>query len=76
MVPCFAASGDDFVVCFIGPVGEGILSGILPDYVKALERELGVGAHPRLIDACWPLMPEMRRNTQVIWGNFKRMSGL
>ena len=105
MVPCFAASGDDFVVCFIGPVGEGILSGILPDiFLRAQLRAMGGQAkkadvvrgfegfsgvpsrsvndddgmrpHPRLIDACWPLLPEMGRNTRVIWGNFKRMSGL
>ena len=48
----------------------------LPKYVKALERELGEGAHPRLIKTCWPHMPEMGRNTRVMWENFKRMSGL
>lgn len=48
----------------------------LPKYVNALERELGESAHSRVIEACWPLMPEMGRNTRVVWENFKRMSGL
>jgi GMP synthase-like glutamine amidotransferase len=48
----------------------------LPKYVEALERELGEGAHAHVIEACWPLMPEMGRNTRVIWENFKRISGL
>lgn len=48
----------------------------LPKYVNALERELGEGAHPRLVETCWPLMPEMGRNTRVIWENFKRMNSL
>lgn len=48
----------------------------LPNYVKALERDLGAGAHGRLIAASWPHMAEMRRNTRVMWQNFKRVSGL
>jgi GMP synthase-like glutamine amidotransferase len=48
----------------------------LPGYMKALERELGAGAHGRLIEASWPHMPEMARNAQAMWHNFKRISGL
>jgi GMP synthase-like glutamine amidotransferase len=48
----------------------------LPNYVKALEREHGSGAHRRLVEASWPHMPEMGRNTRVMWENFKRVSGL
>jgi GMP synthase-like glutamine amidotransferase len=45
-------------------------------YVKALEREHGSDAHGRLVRACWPHMPEMGRNTLMMWQNFKRVSGL
>lgn len=48
----------------------------VPGYVKALEREHGPGAHGRLVEASWPHMPEMGRNTRVMWENFKRVSGL
>jgi GMP synthase-like glutamine amidotransferase len=48
----------------------------LPSYVKALEQELGIGAHARLVKACWPHMPDMGRNARVIWQNFRRVSGL
>jgi hypothetical protein len=48
----------------------------VPGYVRALERELGVGAHNRLVEASWPHMPEMARNTRVMWNNFKKVSGL
>ncbi len=48
----------------------------LPSYVTALERDLGAGAHGRLVEACWPHMPEMGRNTRVMWENFRRVSGL
>jgi hypothetical protein len=48
----------------------------VPGYIKALERELGNGAHERLVKTCWPHMPEMGRNTRVIWQNFRRVSGL
>jgi GMP synthase-like glutamine amidotransferase len=48
----------------------------LPNYVKALERDLGAGAHGRFVESCWPHMPEMGRNTRVLWENFKRTSGL
>ena len=46
----------------------------LPGYIKALERELGEGGHARLIEACWPFMPQMGQNTRMIWQNFKRMN--
>jgi GMP synthase-like glutamine amidotransferase len=48
----------------------------LPNYVNALERDLGTGAHGRLVESCWPHMAEMGRNTRVLWENFKRTSGL
>lgn len=48
----------------------------VPGYVKALEREHGPGAHGRLVEACWPHMPEMGRKTRLMWENFKRVSGL
>jgi GMP synthase-like glutamine amidotransferase len=48
----------------------------VPGYVATLERELGTGAHGRLVEASWPHMPEMGRNTRVIWQNFKRLSGI
>jgi GMP synthase-like glutamine amidotransferase len=48
----------------------------LPKYMNALERELGEGAHSRVIEASWPLMPEMGRSTRMMWENFKRVSGL
>jgi GMP synthase-like glutamine amidotransferase len=48
----------------------------LPGYVKALERELGEGAHGRLVEASWPHMPDMGRHTRVLWNNFKRVTGL
>lgn len=44
----------------------------VPSYVAALENELGEGAHRRLIEACWPLMPGMARHTRMMWENFKR----
>jgi GMP synthase-like glutamine amidotransferase len=47
----------------------------LPAYVKALERDLGEGAHGRLIEMCWPHMPAMAGTTRVMWENFKRASG-
>jgi GMP synthase-like glutamine amidotransferase len=48
----------------------------LPNYVATLERELGAGAYQRLKTQCYPLMPEMARNTRVMYENFKRVSGL
>ena len=48
----------------------------LPDYIAALDQELGPGAYERLRDQCWPLMPQMTRATRQIWDNFKKLSGL
>jgi GMP synthase-like glutamine amidotransferase len=44
----------------------------VPSYVAALEKELGEGAHGRLVEACWPHMPAMARQTRIMWENFKR----
>jgi GMP synthase-like glutamine amidotransferase len=48
----------------------------VPEYVAALEKELGPGAYPRLVEQCMPQMPEMARATRMIWDNFKEKSGL
>jgi GMP synthase-like glutamine amidotransferase len=48
----------------------------LPSYVAALEKELGDGAHGRMVEQCWPHMPGMARHTRMLWENFKRVSGL
>jgi GMP synthase-like glutamine amidotransferase len=47
-----------------------------PDYIAALEREHGAGAYLRLKAECFPLMPEMARNTKMMYENFKKASGL
>ncbi|MBG1231015.1 type 1 glutamine amidotransferase [Aestuariivirga litoralis] len=48
----------------------------LPNYVAALERQNGAGAYTRLKEECFPLMPEMAKNTRIVWENFKKLSGL
>jgi GMP synthase-like glutamine amidotransferase len=48
----------------------------LPNYVDTLDRELGPGGYQRLKDESFPLMPEMARNTRIIWENFRKNSGL
>lgn len=48
----------------------------LPGYMKALEKELGVGAYEKLMAECLPLMPKMQRHSRQIWDNFKSVSGL
>jgi GMP synthase-like glutamine amidotransferase len=48
----------------------------VPGYVKALEAANGPGAHQKLIEACWPHMPAMGRNTRRMWENFKRVTKL
>lgn len=48
----------------------------IPSYVAELEQQNGPRAYERLRDECWPVMPEMNRNTRIIWENFKRSSGL
>jgi GMP synthase-like glutamine amidotransferase len=48
----------------------------LPAYVAALESELGVGAHGRVVEQSWPHMPGMARHTRMLWENFKRLTKL
>ncbi len=48
----------------------------VPNYVATLERELGTGAHAKLVATCWPYMPAMGQNTRKMWNNFKRLSGI
>lgn len=48
----------------------------LPNYVAALESELGEGAHTRLVEQSWPQMPAMARHTRMMWENFKRATKL
>jgi GMP synthase-like glutamine amidotransferase len=48
----------------------------IPSYVKALEDEHGADAYPRLVEQCWPLLPEMARDTRVVWENFRRLTGI
>ena len=48
----------------------------LPSYLKVLDKELGSGGYDKLRAEALPLMPEMARNTRMVWDNFKRKSGL
>jgi GMP synthase-like glutamine amidotransferase len=48
----------------------------LPGYRNVLERELGVDGYQRLKEQCYPLMPDMARNTRAMYENFKKASGL
>ena len=48
----------------------------LPGYRNVLERELGAHGYQRLKEQCYPLMPEMARNTRAMYENFKKASGL
>jgi GMP synthase-like glutamine amidotransferase len=48
----------------------------IPSYVTELEQQNGTRAYERLRDECWPVMPEMNRNTRIIWENFKKSSRL
>ena len=48
----------------------------VPSYVAALERELGEGAHGRVVEQAWPHMPGMARHTRMLWENFKRLTKL
>ena len=48
----------------------------LPSYLNVLDRELGSRGYDKLRAEALPLMPEMARNTRMIWDNFKRKSGL
>jgi GMP synthase-like glutamine amidotransferase len=49
---------------------------VMPNYIAAMERVLGAGAHQRVVEQCWPLMPAMARDTRMVWENFKRLTGL
>ena len=48
----------------------------LPSYLNVLDMELGSGGYDKLRAEALPLVPEMARNTRMIWDNFKRKSGL
>ena len=48
----------------------------LPGYRNVLERELGVDGYEKLKAQCYPLMPDMARNTRKLYENFKKASGL
>lgn len=48
----------------------------LPGYRDVLERELGLGGYNKLKAECYPLMPQMARNTRAMYENFKKVSGL
>jgi GMP synthase-like glutamine amidotransferase len=47
-----------------------------PLWIEALERELGEGAHPRLLAEAQPHMPEINRLTETLYANFKQGAGL
>ena len=47
-----------------------------PSYVATLENEKGKGAYEKLVAQCYPLMPQMTKNTHTMWSNFKKRSGL
>jgi GMP synthase-like glutamine amidotransferase len=48
----------------------------MPSYIAALERHLGVGAYPKLVEQSLPLMPEMAKMTRQIYDNFVVATGL
>ena len=48
----------------------------LRGYRDVLERELGLDGYDKLKIECYPLMPQMARNTRAMYENFKRVSGL
>jgi GMP synthase-like glutamine amidotransferase len=48
----------------------------IPSYVDALEKVHGKGAYEKLVAACWQEMPEMGRRTDIMWENFKTMTGI
>ena len=47
-----------------------------PSYVATLERLKGAGAYEALREQAWPLMPQMMRNTRLMYENFRKASGL
>ena len=48
----------------------------LPNYIAALERELGADAYAKVRAEAFPLMPQMSAMTRRIYDNLKRASGL
>lgn len=48
----------------------------IPSYVDALEKVHGKGAYEKLVAACWHEMPAMGRRTDMMWENFKTMTGV
>jgi GMP synthase-like glutamine amidotransferase len=47
-----------------------------PGWIEPLERHLGPGAHPRVMDAAARHMPRMARMAETVFGNFTRKTGL
>ncbi len=47
-----------------------------PEWIEPLEKELGRGAHLRLLADAEPHMPAYNRLTETIYGNFKQGAGL
>jgi GMP synthase-like glutamine amidotransferase len=48
----------------------------LPNYIAALERELGAGAYAKVSAEAYPLMPQMSAMARRIYDNLKTASGL
>lgn len=48
----------------------------LPNYIAALERELGPGAYAKVSHEAYPLMPQMSAMAERIYDNLKSASGL
>lgn len=48
----------------------------LPGWIAPLERELGPGAHPRVLEDARRHVPAMGRMAEALYGNFTRKSGL
>jgi GMP synthase-like glutamine amidotransferase len=48
----------------------------LPNYLASLERHLGEGAYPRIVEESYPLMPQMARMTRAIYDNLVTATGL
>lgn len=48
----------------------------MPGYIASLEKHKGEGAYPRLVQECFPLMPEMHRSTRLIYDNLMEATGL
>jgi GMP synthase-like glutamine amidotransferase len=48
----------------------------LPSYIETLEKTLGEGAYPRLLEEAFPLMPQMATMTRRIYDNLMEATGL